>query len=97
MLKNENAAQPAISSDGYAAFVFYVVGELKSEKTKKYQIKETPMDPSIPNEDERKKLQKMAMTFKFTIINIIILSGIYWIVRYLLDQYPVIQINHEGS
>ena len=50
------------------------------------------MDPSIPNEDERRKLQKMAMNFKLTIINIIILSGIYWIVRYLLDQYPVIQI-----
>ena len=50
------------------------------------------MDPSIPNEDERKKLQKMARTFKFAIINIIILCGIYWIVRYLLDQYPVIQI-----
>ena len=50
------------------------------------------MDPSIPNEDERTKLQKMAVDFKFTIINIIILSGIYWVVRYLLDQYPVIQI-----
>jgi uncharacterized membrane protein len=50
------------------------------------------MDPNIPNEDERRKLQKMAITFKHTIINIIILSGIYWIVRYLLDQYPVIQI-----
>lgn len=50
------------------------------------------MDPSIPNDEERKKLQKMTTSFKFTIINLIILMGIYWVVRYLLDQYPVIQI-----
>ena len=51
------------------------------------------MDPNIPNEDERRKLQKMAVNFKLSIINLIILSGIYWIVRYLLDKYPVIQIS----
>lgn len=51
------------------------------------------MDPSTPNEDERKKLQKMAMTSKHTIINIIILSCVYWVVRYLLNQYPVLQIS----
>lgn len=50
------------------------------------------MDPKTPNEDERKKLQKMAGSFKLTIINIICLSGIYWIVRYFLNQYPVLQI-----
>ncbi|MFC1838953.1 hypothetical protein ACFL1N_05180 [Thermodesulfobacteriota bacterium] len=50
------------------------------------------MDPSVPNEDEKRKLQKLAINFKLTIINIIILSGIYWIVRLFLDQYPVLQI-----
>jgi hypothetical protein len=50
------------------------------------------MDPNIPNEDERRKLQKISVNFKISIINLIILSGIYWIVRYLLDKYPVIQI-----
>lgn len=51
------------------------------------------MNPGTPNEDERQKLQKMAMSFKHTIINIIILSCIYWVVRYVLDQHPVLQIS----
>ena len=50
------------------------------------------MVPGTPNEDERKKLQKIFRSYKLSIINIIILSGIYWIARYFLNQYPVIQI-----
>ena len=51
------------------------------------------MGPSIPNEDERKKLQEAAVTFKHTIINIIIISILYWVVRYFLTQHPVLQIS----
>ena len=50
------------------------------------------MDPRIPNEDERRKLKKMARSFKINIINVIILSGSYWIVRYLFEPFPLMQI-----
>ena len=51
------------------------------------------MDQGTPNEDERKKLRKIAVTFKHIIINIIILSCVYWIVRSFLNHYPVLQIS----
>ena len=61
----------------------------ETNKSKRMQY----MDSGTPNEDERKKLQKIAILFKNTIINIIILSCAYWVVRYLLNQYPVLQIS----
>ncbi len=50
------------------------------------------MDKNIPTDNERRKLQKIAVDFKLSIINLVILSGAYWAVRYFLDKYPVIQI-----
>ena len=51
------------------------------------------MNLSTPNEGEKKKLRKITVAFKHAIINIIILSCVYWIVRSLLNHYPVLQIS----
>jgi hypothetical protein len=51
------------------------------------------MDSRLPNEDELKKLQNIGTSFRHTVINIIILCAIYWIVRALLNSYPVVQIS----
>jgi len=45
-----------------------------------------------PNEDERKKPQKMVGSYSLSMIYSLSLLGIFWIVDSFLDQYPVLQM-----
>ena len=48
------------------------------------------MDSRFPNEDERRKLQKLARYYKLLPIYVLSVVGLFWIIASLLDQYPLL-------
>ena len=51
------------------------------------------MDSSIPNENERKKLQKMAKYNNHLLIYVLSLLCLLFINHFFLDQYPFLQMS----
>ncbi len=48
------------------------------------------MDTNIPNDDERKKLQKMSQFYHHLPVYIICLVGMFWIVDSFFENSPII-------
>ncbi len=48
------------------------------------------MDTSIPNDDERKKLQKLVKFYHHLPLYVLSLIGLSLIVKFVLDHFPII-------
>lgn len=61
-------------------------------KKSKPLTQEEPMDTSIPNDDERKKLQKMAKFDRHLSLYVLCLFCIYFIDEFFIDKYPILDV-----